>query len=84
MNWSTYHRSDSQNTKNVQLLSLCIFLASFFTKWYLGPCLWFILFWESRKPSGASSNTNTQDAKYFPPSGSMNYLQPVLPIGIAL
>ena len=45
MNWSTYHRRESQNTKNDQILSLHKSLA------YLGSSLWFTLFWKSHKPT---------------------------------
>ena len=83
MNWLTYHRRESQKHKNDQILSLHKSLASvFYKKTYLGPSLWFKIFWELHKPtawasSNTGSNTYIQNTKGFPPSvlWLMNYLQ---------
>ena len=87
MNWSTYHRREPKRTKYDQIF-LCIYLASFFTeKTYLGPSLWFTLFWESHKPHELVQ-TLTVTHKHrmqnvLPPSG-FNELLPANLTDIAL
>ena len=87
--WTGQHITEgSQNTQNMTKSYLCIYLASFFTKkTYLGPSLWFTLFWESHKPHELVQ-TLTVTHKYrmqnvLPPSG-FNELLPANLTDIAL
>ena len=51
MNWSTYRRESQNKQKKDQILSYMFLPSFFYKKTYLDPCLWFILFWESHKPT---------------------------------
>ena len=50
MNWLTKRKPETQ--KNDQILFLHKSLPLFLQKTYLGPSLWYTLFWEPHKPTG--------------------------------
>ena len=59
MNWSTYHRRESQKHKKMTKSYLAeIFSLIFYKNIYLGPSLWFTLFWEPHKATAWASSNN--------------------------